>query len=86
MKKNIFNSLLLLSLLSFLLLTAFSCKDDVVTPPELQPGRRDYAWTVDTIDAPGDTYYRMWASSPTDVWATSPGDPSQAIAHFNGSS
>ena len=84
MKKNIFNSLLLLSLLSFLLLTAFSCKDDVVTPQELQPGRRDYTWTVDTIDAPGDTYYRLWASSPTDVWATSPGDPSQAIAHFNG--
>jgi hypothetical protein len=84
MKKNIFYSLLLLSLLPFLLLTAFSCKDDVVTPPELQPGRRDYTWTVDTIDAPGDTYYRMWASSPTDVWATSPGYWDKSIAHFDG--
>jgi len=70
---------------SLILLTAFSCsKDNIVTPPELQPGRRDYTWTVDTIDAPGDTYYRMWASSPTDVWATSPGSPSKSILHYNG--
>jgi hypothetical protein len=84
MKKNIFNSLLLLSLLSFLLLTAFSCKDDVVTPPEQQPGRRDYNWTVDTIGVSGNSYYRMWASSPTDVWVTNSGDATKAIAHFNG--
>jgi hypothetical protein len=84
MKKNIFHSFALLSLILFLLTTAFSCNDDVVIPPELQPGRRDYTWTVDTIDAPGDTYYRMWASSPTDVWATSHGDWDKSVAHFDG--
>jgi len=71
MKKNIFNSLLLLSLLSFLLLTAFSCKDDVVIPPEQQPGRRDYTWTVDTLKpAEGRSLpSRMWGADANDVWA-----------------
>ncbi len=69
---------------SLILFTAFSCKDDIVIPPELLPGRRDYTWKVDTIDAPGDTYYRLWASSPTDVWATSPGYWDKSIAHFDG--
>jgi len=73
-----------IAIASLILFSAFSCKDDAVTPPELQPGRRDYTWTVDTIDAPGDTYYRLWASSPTDVWATSPGDWDKSIAHFDG--
>jgi hypothetical protein len=85
MKNGISHFLLLSLSILLLFLNAFSCRDDIVTPPELQPGRRDYTWTVDTIDAPGNTYYRMWASSPTDVWATSPGDLSESVANFNGS-
>ena len=84
MKKNILRSFFFFFLISSLLLTALSCNDDQIIPPEEKPGRRDYTWTVDTIDAPGDTYYRLWASSPTDVWATSPGDLSKSILHYNG--
>ena len=44
----------------------WSC--NTTEPIEDTPGRRDYVWTVDSLDAPYDTYYRMWVSSPSDVW------------------
>ena len=88
MKKNIFNSLLLLSLISFLLLTAFSCKNDVVTPPELQPGSRNYEWTLDTLKLKNNDFLfltRMWANTSNDVWAIGTGDVSRnLIWHFDG--
>jgi hypothetical protein len=66
-------------------LVLFSCKKNPVSPDDnVQPGRRDYVWTVDTLDAPYDTYYRMWGSSPTDVWCVSSGDWEKSIAHFDG--
>lgn len=52
---------------------------------DLKPGRRDYTWTVDTLNYPFATLYRIWGSSPTDVWAISPGDWDKSISHFNGS-
>ncbi len=67
-----------------LTLISFNCKSPD-GPVEIQPGRRDYSWTVDTLNAPYDTYYRMWASSPSDIWCTSPGDLSKSIAHYDGS-
>lgn len=71
MKKNISHSFALLSFILFLLTTAFSCNDDVVIPPELQPGRRDYTWTVDTLKpAEGRSLpYTMWGTNANDVWA-----------------
>lgn len=71
MKKNISHSFALLSLILFLLTTAFSCNDDVVVPPELQPGRRDYTWTVDTLKpAEGRSLpSRMWGVNANDIWA-----------------
>uniref|UniRef100_A0A7V3E8H7 Uncharacterized protein n=1 Tax=Ignavibacterium album TaxID=591197 RepID=A0A7V3E8H7_9BACT len=75
---------IILTIVSMFLFISFSCKENGITPPEDKPGRRDYMWTVDTIGASNNTYYRLWASSPTDVWATSPGDLSKSIAHFDG--
>src|SRR5690554_234536 len=67
------------------LITAFSCDNSIVDPPEDQPGRRDYVWTVDTINYPGKTLYRIWGSSPTDIWAVSAGgDITKDIHHFDG--
>ncbi|MEJ5261539.1 MAG: hypothetical protein WHT45_02585, partial [Ignavibacterium sp.] len=59
------------SFLILILLTAFSCKDDGITPPELKPGRRDYTWTVDTLKPPEGLSFpsRMWGANASDVWA-----------------
>ncbi|MBM4172619.1 MAG: hypothetical protein FJ214_12175 [Ignavibacteria bacterium] len=55
------------------------------TEPEPLPGRRDYVWRVDTLDnnsySPGS---RMWGNSPTNIYATSYGDWSYSISHFDG--
>lgn len=75
---------IILSIVSVFLFISFSCKENGITPPEDKPGRRDYTWTVDTIGASNKAYYRLWAASPTDVWATSPEDLSKSIAHFDG--
>ena len=65
---------------------AFITSCDTTEPPvdNTEPGRRDYVWTIDTIDAPYNTYYRMWGSSPDDIWMVSNGDWDKSIAHFDG--
>lgn len=75
------------AIISILLLTAFNCNDSVVNPQE-QPGRRDYSWTVDTVNAdPYKFLLRLWASSPTDVWVTGiGGDFAKDIFHYDGNS
>lgn len=56
----------------------------------LEPGRRDYTWTVDTLKAnPGDLFYMfsLWGNSPMDVWATGSGDASDlTMWHYDGQS
>lgn len=80
MKKNN-----LLIIISSLLLLNFGCKKTLTGPAQDIPGRRDYAWTVDTLNYPYNTIYRIWGSSPTDVWAVSPGgDLDKTIFHFDG--
>src|SRR3990170_431779 len=68
-----------------ILLTLNSCQEGITGPGEDQPGRRDYTWTVDTlnIEAPA---YKIWGSSPTDVWSIniSP-DLSNSFWHYDGS-
>lgn len=64
-------------------------KDNPITPPEeIKPGRRDYVWTVDTLQIPqGDTFYpsRIWGSAPNDVWLTGFGSPVfNLLWHYNG--
>ena len=69
-------------LTSFVLLLVLSCNDNPVTPPNDQPGRRDYTWTVDTIP---NYMIRMWGDSPTNVWVVGiPGDFSQTVYHYDG--
>jgi len=68
--------------ITIIIYAAFSCDENIYIPSEDQPGRRDYEWSVDTLDY--NNYLRMWASSPTDVWCTSPGEWEKSFAHFNG--
>jgi hypothetical protein len=67
-----------------LLLPYIGC--NTVEPPEEgeQPGRRDYVWTVDTLNCPNDPLGKMWGSSPDDIWRTSDGYWEKSISHFNG--
>jgi hypothetical protein len=60
-----------------------TCSENPVSNDDLKPGRRDYVWTVDTLNTPFNIYYRMWGSSPTDVWCVSPGDWDKSISHFD---
>ncbi|PIP76449.1 MAG: hypothetical protein COW85_14170 [Ignavibacteria bacterium CG22_combo_CG10-13_8_21_14_all_37_15] len=81
MKKNI-----LLIPIYFLILLNFGCKK---SPTEVvdntQPGRRDYAWTVDTLKIPFTVLYSIWGSNPNDVWAVGPGGGlDQTIWHYDG--
>lgn len=73
-------------LLPVILFGFISC--DTTEPPidNTTPGRRDYVWSIDTLDAPSNTYYRMWASSLTDIWCVSSHDWDKSIAHFDGES
>ncbi len=79
--KNFFlNSSLILALI----FSAQSCKSPT-GPVETQPGRRDYTWTVDTLNVPYTVLESIWGSSPSDVWCVGPGgDKDKTIYHFNG--
>ena len=54
----------------------YSCKDNPVNPEDnLQPGRRDYTWKVDTIKIPNNYSADLrviWGSSPSDIWVAGP--------------
>lgn len=53
-------------------------------PPELEPGPRNYSWTVDSVySAPGGWMNTIWGSSPDDVWIGSSGGY-EKLWHFNG--
>ena len=64
-----------------LFIISISC-DSTEPTDELKQGRRDYTWTVDTINSYA--YYRMWGSSPTDLWATGSTDWENSIGNFDG--
>jgi hypothetical protein len=72
-------------LLSLPFLALFSC--NTVDPTnELKPGRRDYVWTVDTLNTQMNRIQSIWGSSPNDVWAVGPGGLSanERVWHFDG--
>ncbi len=62
----------------------FSCEQG--TEPEIiKPGRRDYTWSVDTVQIWGTYLMKMWGSSPTDVWAVGSGSNyNEEIWHYDG--
>jgi hypothetical protein len=75
---------LLSSNLFFLLI---SCKSNPLVAIA-QPGRRDYVWTVDTINPGNESLYlgRIWGSSASDVWAVgSSSSTATSIWHYDGS-
>jgi hypothetical protein len=80
MKKNIFFILLLVTQIIFI-----SCENNPLVYPEVQPGRRDYVWTVDTISIFSNYIQSIWGSSPDDIWGVGPGGAlNTTIWHYNG--
>ncbi len=84
---------LIIAFLSIFLICLFSFSCNTTNPPvdKVQPGRRDYEWTMDTISGklPNDiiTLVRIWGSSPNDVWAVGPADAAvNSIWHYDGNS
>jgi len=77
---KIFLNLIFLSIIFY---TASSCDENIYIPSEDQPGRRDYEWNIDTITS-FNPLYRLWGSSPTDLWAITSGNPNENIYHFDG--
>ncbi|HEX2869192.1 MAG TPA: hypothetical protein VHO03_19270 [Ignavibacteriales bacterium] len=77
---------LLLFCIMVLLILSLSCgKSNPVTSEEITPGRRDYTWTVDTLDMPVNQIHSIWGSSPSDIWACGPaGDESKWFQHYDG--
>ncbi|MBI9072672.1 MAG: hypothetical protein JEY94_13800 [Melioribacteraceae bacterium] len=79
-------TLIIFLTLIFTSLFLFNCEDNP-TEPVPDPGRRDYVWQADTIQVPFFYIYRMWGSSPEDVWAVGPGGAlSTTIWHYDGES
>ena len=67
----------------FIALLTTSC-DWFTSPEELEPGRRDYVWTADTLNLEVSDFTSIWGSSPNDVWVGT--YRTGEIFHFNGES
>ena len=73
-------------LASIFLLTSFNCNTTEPPVDNLQPGRRDYVWSVDTLNSPNNSLHSIWGSSPSDVWVGGPGGVTNydRLWHFDG--
>jgi hypothetical protein len=71
----------------FYFLTILTTCNSIPTEPEPLPGRRDYVWTIDTINPGNEALYlgRIWGKFPNDVWAVGSGSwTATNIWHYNG--
>lgn len=68
-----------------LVFLGWSCQKNPVTPKDLEPGRRDYVWTVDTLEMPMNDVRCVWGATPQDVWAVGPGGTEEdRLWHYDG--
>ncbi len=66
-------------------LSQLSCNTTEPTD-DLKPGRRDYVWTVDTLETQMNRIQSIWGSIPDNVWAVGPGglNANERLWHFDG--
>lgn len=78
--------LLHISVSLFSSLILFSCQNNSVSSEDnIQPGRRDYVWTVDTLFLPFNSFTDIAGTSPMDLWACGPGgDLDKTLFHYDG--
>jgi len=72
------------------ILTSLSCNkpptesDDKII--NVEPGRRDYEWMVDTLNMTMNWITSIWGASPDNIWVTGGGgEYSENLYHFDGS-
>lgn len=76
---------ILIIVLAVVVIITGSCKDDGTGPENLEPGRRDYTWTVDTLNMPMNFISAIWGSSPNDVWTVGGGgEDEDRLLHYDG--
>ena len=84
MRKKIILSLTYTTII-FLIVSYLNSCDRGPTEPDVKPGKRDYVWRVDTLEADLNFIYKIWGSSPNDVWAVGPGSSyNKTIWHYDG--
>jgi hypothetical protein len=57
-----------------------ACSDGPTETIEDKPGRRDYVWTVDTLNYPYAQMYRMWGRNSKDLFLLM----LDGLVHYNG--
>ncbi len=86
---DLLKKIFVLQFLFIVTLTTLTCKKSPTEPNgNLQPGRRDYVWSIDSITRPGfPDIQSIWGSSPTDVWGAGFSmDVRDCLWHFDGKS
>jgi hypothetical protein len=87
MRENIIKLLFLTFLILQFIYTG--CSPTAPSINDVEPGSRDYVWSVDTISSPPNLFYlfHLWGSSPTNVWAAGSADSYEnALWHYDGNS
>jgi len=75
------NKICVIAVFVFTMLFVYSCKNKPTQPDDntQKPGKRDYIWTIDSVDygnLPSTIQLEsMWGSSVTDVWGVAGGAP-----------
>jgi hypothetical protein len=84
---NVLRNFLLFVL--FILLT-LTCNNNPVIPDDVKPGKRDYVWSIDSVDygnLPSTIQLEsIWGSSATDVWGANGDAPDvrDCLWHYDG--
>jgi hypothetical protein len=74
-------------IISLAITTAFNCRNNLTgsQTSEPQPGRRDYVWTLDTLNMPVNYLSAIWGALPNDVWAVGAGGTyNDRLQHYDG--
>lgn len=83
--ENIKKKTIIIAILLLATTIAFTSCEKATEPEIIKPGRRDYTWTVDTLQIFAKELTKMWGSSPTDVWAVGAGgDGRDDLWHYDG--
>jgi hypothetical protein len=78
-------SILTIFLLLGFCLLSLTCKSPTAPGENVQPGSRNYTWTVDTVITPMNSLGSIWGASPNDIWTGGQGGTGWTrLFHYDG--